>query len=224
MSHTYGSLIALDDITVTIGAGEFVFVVGPSGAGKSTFLKLIHGEFKPKVGGLWIGDAALHELPRRRFGRIRRRIGFVFQDYKLLPNLTALENVAFAIQVADVWLPGSEVTRRSTRLLTQVGLGDRLNAFPAQLSGGQQQRLAIARALASRPTILLADEPTGNLDEENAQQIVELLERLAWAGATVVFATHDLQKVRTRQHRVIRLMEGTLRDDVLSPSLLCSAE
>ncbi|HEX6489660.1 MAG TPA: ATP-binding cassette domain-containing protein [Candidatus Dormibacteraeota bacterium] len=213
VSRAYGSLTALKGVSFELEAGELAFLVGPSGAGKSTLMRLINREVAPSDGEVWVDGLAVHSLKPSRLTELRRRVGVVFQDYKLLRRRTALENLAFALQVADLRLPRAEVRRQAQRHLEAVGLGGREGSFPHELSGGQQQRLAIARALVTRPKVLLADEPTGNLDEETARPIVHLLEEIARRGTAVLVATHDMDMVRRLRRRVLRLEGGALVDD-----------
>ena len=193
--------------------GELVFLVGPSGAGKTTLLKLFNGEFKPSSGEVWVDGLPAHVLHARKVADLRRRVGVVFQDYKLLPRLTALENVAFALQVSDLRTTPREARERALDALDAVGLGERGGAFPSELSGGQQQRIAIARAVVSQPPLLIADEPTGNLDIETAWQIMDLFEEIAQYGTAVLVATHNIDIVTKLQRRVLTLVNGRLVRD-----------
>lgn len=213
VTRRYGRLVALKDLSLSIAAGEFVFVTGPSEAGKTTLLKLIHGDIRPNGGRIRVERCRLERRWRRFLPRLRRRVAAVFQDHRLLHDMTARANVAFALQVSDLWLPRREVHARAQARLAEVGLGSRSGAYPQQLSGGQQRRLAIARALVSGPVLLLADEPTASLDKRNAGRVIELLERCCQAGTTVVVATHDVELVRGRPHRVIELHEGRIVAD-----------
>jgi cell division transport system ATP-binding protein len=213
VTRKYGRLVALRDVSLTVAPGEFVFLTGPSEAGKTTLLKLIHGDLRPTRGAIRVERFRLQSRWRRFLPRLRRRAAIVFQDQRLLPNMTASRNVAFALQVADVWMPNKELRARTQARLDEVGLGRRAHAFPRELSGGQQRRLAIARALAHDPVLLLADEPTANLDRRNAERVIELLERRSQTGTAVVVATHDLELARTRPHRVIELRQGRVVAD-----------
>ena len=213
VTRKYGRLVALRDVDLRIAPGEFVFLTGPSEAGKTTLLKLIHGDLRPTRGAIRVERFRLHRRWRRFLPRLRRRAAIVFQDQRLLPDMTASRNVAFALQVADLWIPNKEVRARAQARLDEVGLGRRADAFPRQLSGGQQRRLAIARALAHDPALLLADEPTANLDRRNAERVIELLERRSQAGTAVVVATHDLELARTRPYRVVELRQGKVVAD-----------
>jgi len=212
-TRQYGEFVALDDIHLALRPGEMAFLVGPSGAGKTTLLKLINREIRPTSGEVWIDGLPAHLLRTGRVADLRRRVGVVYQDYKLLPKLTALENVAFGLQVSDLGASDEEVHDRALDALEAVGLGDRANAFPHELSGGQQQRVAIARAVVVQPSVLVADEPTGNLDLETAWQVMKLLEHIARFGTTVLIATHNLDIVRRMQRRVLTLVDGRLVRD-----------
>lgn len=212
-SRHFGDLAALDDVSLALNQGELAFLVGPSGAGKTTLLKLINREVRPSSGEVWIDGVAAHLLPTRRVALLRRRVGVVYQDYKLLPRMTVLENVAFALQVADLRVADSEAHDRALDALDAVGLGDRARSFPTELSGGQQQRVAIARAVVAQPPVVIADEPTGNLDLETAWQVMKLLEQISRFGTTVLIATHNLDIVRRMQRRVVTLVNGRLVRD-----------
>ncbi len=205
--------MALDDVHLALRPGELAFVVGPSGAGKTTLLKLINREMRPTSGEVWIEGHAAHALASGKIASLRRRVGVVYQDYKLLPRLTALENVAFALQVCDLGVSDVEAHERALDALDAVGLGDRAGSFPNQLSGGQQQRVSIARAVVAQPPVVIADEPTGNLDLETAWQVMKLLEQISRFGTTVLIATHNLDIVRRMQRRVVTLVEGRLVRD-----------
>lgn len=213
VSRAYGSRLALDDVSLELQPGELTFLVGPSGAGKSTLLKLINREIRPTKGSIWIDGTASHLLKTSRVAQLRRRIGVVFQDYKLLPRLTALENVAFGLQVSNLSISDHEARDRSHDALDAVGLGDRANAFPHQLSGGQQQRVSIARAVVAQPALLIADEPTGNLDQATAWEIIDLFEDVAAWGTAVLVATHNIEIVTRLQRRVLTLVNGRLVRD-----------
>jgi cell division transport system ATP-binding protein len=203
---------ALTHVDLCVGKGEFVFVVGPTGAGKSTLLKLLYREERPTQGKVTVAGLNLGEMRARHVPQFRRRLGIVFQDFGLLPNKTAYENVAFALRVTGAAL--SVVRRRVPHVLEMVGMESRSGAFPHQLSGGEQQRVAIARALVNEPTLLLADEPTGNLDPDTSMGIVQLLGQINVRGATVLVATHDVLIVDRMQRRVLAFERGRLvRDD-----------
>ena len=213
VTRAYGERVALDDVHFTLEPGELAFLVGPSGAGKTTLLKLINREIRPTKGEVLVDGLPAHCLGTAKIADLRRRVGVVFQDYKLLPRLTALENVAFALQVTDLKVSDEEAADAALDALEAVGLGDRADSFPNQLSGGQQQRVAIARAVVSQPPLLIADEPTGNLDVETAWQITDLLEDISNFGTTVLIATHNLEIVRRMQRRVLTLVDGRLVRD-----------
>jgi cell division transport system ATP-binding protein len=213
VTRAYGSRLALDDVDFALDPGELAFLVGPSGAGKTTLLKLINRELRPTRGEVWIDGIAAHELKASRVAELRRRVGVVFQDYKLLPRLTARENVALALQVGDLRVSDREARERALDALDAVGLGDRGDSLPHELSGGQQQRVAVARAVIRKPPLLIADEPTGNLDMETAWGITDLLEDIAAYGITVLVATHNIEIVTRLQRRVLTLVDGRLVRD-----------
>jgi cell division transport system ATP-binding protein len=213
VTRVYGSRRALDDVDLILHPGELTFLVGPSGAGKTTLLKLINREIRPSSGEVWVAGVAAHRLKTSRVAELRRRVGVVFQDYKLLPRLTAIENVAFGLQVGDLRISDNEARDRSLDALEAVGLGDRADSFPHQLSGGQQQRVAIARAVVAQPPLLIADEPTGNLDIETAWGIMDLFEDIAAWGTSVLVATHNVEIVTRLQRRVLTLVHGRLVRD-----------
>lgn len=203
---------ALKNITLRIDNGEFVFVVGKSGSGKSTFIKLLLKELDPTSGKLYIAGRLVNKLKRKQVPLYRRNIGVVFQDFRLLKDRTVFENVAFAQRI--IGRNKREIIRNVTTMLTIVGLTDKADAYPNELSGGEQQRVAIARALVNQPTILLADEPTGNLDPQNAWDIMMLLQEVNKMGTTVVVVTHNNDIVDVMQKRVVTLEDGHLiRDD-----------
>jgi cell division transport system ATP-binding protein len=206
-----GNVKALDRVSLNIDKGEFVFIVGTSGAGKSTLIKMIYREETPSSGQVFVLGKDLSKMRRREVPYLRRRIGVVFQDFKLLEDKNAWENVAFALEVTGT--PKREVNRRVTQVLNLVGLLDRRDAFPNELSGGEQQRIAIARALVRNPDILLADEPSGNLDPKTAMEIFNTLERANIYGTTVVVATHAHDIVDSLRKRVVELRGGTLVRD-----------
>ncbi len=203
---------ALDRVSLEIRKGEFVFVVGPSGAGKSTLIKLLYCQEFPTEGRITVGGKELGGLRRREIPHLRRKIGVVFQDFKLLPDRTVAENIAFALIVTGA--AGRDTSKRVAQVLGTVGLRDRQTAYPEQLSGGEQQRVAIARALVRNPELLLADEPTGNLDPKTSLEIFRLIERANVFGTTVVVATHARHIVDSMRKRVIELKNGSVvRDD-----------
>ena len=199
---------ALTDINLRIPKGDFVFLTGQSGAGKSTLLKLIYADLLPTRGQLLIDGLNLTRLPRSQIPFLRRSIGVVFQDYKLLPNRTVLENVAITLEVLG-W-GKRDIGKKVYHILKQMGLEDKLNSTPLRLSGGEQQRVALARALVNDPKILVADEPTGNLDEENKEQILAIFKDANIRGTTVVVATHDKRVIENSHRRVIRLEKGRI--------------
>lgn len=199
---------ALTDITLEIDNGEFVFLTGPSGAGKTTLLRLLFRDEEPSQGEISLNGQNIGRLKSRGVARLRRRIGLVFQEFKLLPRLSALENVALAAEVIGV--PRKESYNRAYRLLSELGMQKKSDARPLALSGGEQQRVAIARALVNEPQVLLADEPTGNLDERATRGVFQLLRDINASGTAVVLATHDLEMVRAAPYRVIELQEGAI--------------
>jgi len=213
VSRSYGSRLAVDEVDLALHPGELTFLVGPSGAGKTTLLRLINREIRPTRGQVKVDGIMAHAIKASRVAELRRRVGVVFQDYKLLPRLTAMENVAFGLQVADLRVSDDEARERALDALEAVGLGDRGKAFPNQLSGGQQQRVAIARAVVAQPPVLIADEPTGNLDQVTAREIMDLFEDIAAWGTAVLVATHNVDIVTRLQRRVVTLVHGRLVRD-----------
>ena len=197
---------ALDDVTVDVAEGEFVFLVGASGSGKSTFLRLVLKEDKPTSGSITVIGRDLNRLPGWKVPALRRQIGCVFQDFRLLPNKTVTENVAFALQV--IGKPRHTIARTVPEVLDLVGLSGKEDRRPHELSGGEQQRVAIARAFVNRPALLIADEPTGNLDPGTSVGIMKLLDRINRTGTTVVMATHDAAVVDSMRRRVVELDHG----------------
>jgi cell division transport system ATP-binding protein len=206
-----GTTVALRDVTVDIQKGEFVFLVGPSGSGKSTFLHLLTKEETPDAGKIWVAGKDLDTLSHWKVPYLRRNIGCIFQDFRLLPNKTVYENVAFALEV--IGRPGHVVRSQVPQILDLVGLGKKMSNYPDELSGGEQQRVSIARAFVNRPLILLADEPTGNLDPTTTEGIMRLLDRINRTGTTVVMATHDQHIVDSMRRRVIELDRGSVVRD-----------
>jgi cell division transport system ATP-binding protein len=211
VTKVYGRHVALRDVSVEVRPGEFVFLTGESGAGKSTFLRLLYREEVPTVGEVWVGGKNLNRMKRKEVPFLRRRIGVVFQDFRLLPQKTVFDNVAFALQVIEV--PRREILRRVPETLKLVGLEDKARFYPHQLSGGEQQRVALARAVVNRPMLLLADEPTGNLDPRTAMEIMGLLLEINRLGTTVIVATHNESIVNTFRKRVITLHQGAVVRD-----------
>ncbi|MBE6015001.1 MAG: cell division ATP-binding protein FtsE [Lachnospiraceae bacterium] len=203
---------ALSNINLHIDKGEFVFVVGASGSGKSSLIKLLLKEENPTKGEIIIGDRTLSRVRHRQIPAFRRDIGVVFQDFRLLPDRNVYENIAFAQKVIEV--PGKTIKRQVPAMLSMVGLAEKYRSFPDQLSGGEQQRVAIARALINKPKILLADEPTGNLDAKNSWEIMRLLEEANERGTTVLVVTHNLEIVNAMRKRVIVMKKGVIIKDI----------
>lgn len=202
---------ALYDLDLEIKKGEFVFVIGASGSGKSTLIKMLYREEKPSKGEIYVGGINVAKVKNSKVYKLRRKIGIVFQDYKLLPKLTVYENVAFALEIYG--LPSDEVRKKVLKALDLVGLKSRSKSFPTQLSGGEQQRVAIARAIVNSPKLLICDEPTGNLDPDTSLEVMKVIEKINDLGTTVVMATHDRQMVNKMQKRVIVLEDGKLIKD-----------
>ena len=199
---------ALIDVSLDIKRGDFLFVTGPSGSGKSTLLKLLYGEERANEGNVLVDGCNLTTLRGDRLSQLRRRIGIVFQDYKLIPRRTVMENVAFVLWAQG--LPRKEIHRRLQPALKMVGLVHKADCFPDQLSGGEQQRVSIARAIVSTPPLLLADEPTGNLDPDNSWQVIKILKKLNSVGITVIVTTHDESLIRLSNHPAVQLRNGCL--------------
>jgi cell division transport system ATP-binding protein len=207
LSKVYSrGLYALQDLTLNVEKAEFVFLTGPSGAGKSTFLRLLLLQERPTEGEVFVNGHNLALLSRREIQEYRRGLGFVFQDFKLIPSRTVLENISFVPEVLGV--PASQQRRRAFQVLKWVGLQHRMNAYPKDLSGGEQQRIAIARALVNDPVLLIADEPTGNLDPDLSLEIMNLLREINAGGTTVLVATHDRELIRLVGRRTITLDQG----------------
>ncbi len=212
VSKTYSEGVpALNDVNLEIGDGEFVFIVGDSGSGKSTLIKLLLKELEPTEGTILVGGKNLGKIKRKQIPKFRRNIGVVFQDFRLLKDRNVYENVAFAQKV--IGEPNSRIRKRVSLVLSLVGLAAKYRAYPRQISGGEQQRVAIARALVNQPSILLADEPTGNLDNNNAWEIMKLLEDINDKGTTVVVVTHNLEIVKVMKKRVITVKRGVIVSD-----------
>ena len=209
-----GGHVGVDGASVRIGRGEFVFLVGPTGCGKSTCIRLLMKELEASAGEVLIAGKPLSEVSRKQVPFLRRNIGTVFQDYKLLPNRTVYDNVAYSLQV--IGEPRAEIRRKVPDILRLVGLSTKLHNFPDELSGGEQQRVSIARAFVNHPPLLLADEPTGNLDPETSIGIMQLIYRINRTGTTVVIATHDKEMVDKMRRRVIELREGRIVRDETS--------
>ncbi len=204
---------ALQGVSVKIDRNEFVYIVGPSGAGKSTFMKLIYREEVPTKGQISVGGFNIGKLKPRKIPYVRRNIGVVFQDFRLLPRMTAFENIAFAMEVIEA--PKKVIKKRVNEVLDLVGLRSKANREPSQLSGGEQQRIAIARAIVNSPSVIIADEPTGNLDPETSWGIMQLLDEINFRGTTIVMATHNRDIVNRMRKRVLAIENGNIvRDQV----------
>lgn len=202
---------ALADVSISIDSGEFVFLVGPSGSGKSTFIKMLFKEIDPTVGEIIVSGTKLSTVKRRQIPYYRRKIGMVFQDFRLISTLNVYENVAFAMRVVEA--SPKEIRKRVPMVLSLVGLSHKYKMFPNELSGGEQQRVALARAIVNNPTVLICDEPTGNLDPETSRGIMELLEDINRAGTTIVMATHAKDIVDHMKKRVIAIEKGYISRD-----------
>ena len=213
VSKTYQTGVpALNDISLNIEAGEFVFITGPSGSGKSTLIKLMLHEFDPTQGKIIVNGKNLQGVKRRMVPLYRRNIGCVFQDFRLLPDRNVYENVAFAMKVTEA--STREIKKRVPQVLSMVGLAAKYRSLPKHLSGGEQQRVAIARALVNNPKLILADEPTGNLDNNNAWEIMDLLKQINDNGTTVIVVTHNMEIIERMKKRVITIEKGSLVSDV----------
>jgi cell division transport system ATP-binding protein len=202
---------ALADVNISIDSGEFVFLVGPSGSGKSTFIKMLIKEVEPTVGGIAVAGQKLSTINRKQIPYYRRKIGMVFQDFRLIPTLNVYENVAFAMRVVEA--SPKEIRKRVPMVLSLVGLSHKYKMFPTELSGGEQQRVALARAIVNNPSVLICDEPTGNLDPETAKGIMDLLEDINRGGTTIVMATHAKDIVNHMKKRVIAIEKGYIIRD-----------
>lgn len=214
VSKAYGKdTVALERINLEIDPGEFVFLVGASGSGKSTIMKMIIKEIEPSAGAIYVNGSRLSSIPRRKVPQHRRNIGCVFQDFKLLPNKSVFENVAYSMEVTGQ--RRQNIQSKVPQILEIVGLTGKSDKLPEQLSGGEQQRVSIARAFVSQPPILVADEPTGNLDPETSIGIMQLLDRIHRIGTTVVVATHDKEMVDVMQRRVVALEDGKVTRDMV---------
>ena len=213
VSKTYkNGTHALHDVSLEIKDGEFVYIIGETGSGKSTMIKILDGEEVPTTGNVFVSDINVGKLKKRRVPLYRRNIGVVFQDYRLLPKKTVFENVAYAMEVVDT--PKDKLRPRVREVLKLVGLSDKSNSFPGEISGGQQQRTAIARAIANRPKILIADEPTGNLDPKKSNEIIKLFERInKEEKTTILIVTHDIETVRKHPKRTIEINYGHIIRD-----------
>jgi len=208
-----GGTNALKGITLKIDRNDFVYIVGPSGAGKSTFMKMIYREERPTKGQIFVNGVNLVSLKQRKIPYLRRHIGVIFQDFRLLPKLTVFENISFAMEVIES--PKRLIKRRTLEVLELVNLKEKVNSLPHQLSGGEQQRIAIARAIVNNPTVIIADEPTGNLDPDTSWGIMRLLEEINYRGTTIVMATHNKEMVNTFRKRVIAIEKGAIARDEL---------
>lgn len=206
-----GGSMALQDVNVHIEPGEFVFVVGPSGAGKSTFIKMLFREVLPTTGSIFVNGVDILSLTPKEIPFMRRQLGIIFQDYRLLPDRTVYENVAFAMQVIEA--PHRKIKRQVMNVLDLVGLRHRANAYPNELSGGEQQRIAIARAIVNDPVFVIADEPTGNLDPARSLEIMSLLEKINNMGTTILVVTHERELVNRFDKRVIAIESGRIISD-----------
>ncbi|AIY85185.1 MULTISPECIES: cell division ATP-binding protein FtsE [Clostridium] len=202
---------ALSDVSVNIEAGEFVFLVGASGAGKSTFIKMLLKEVEPTSGEIIVADKNLADIKRKQIPYYRRKIGMVYQDFRLIPNLNVYENVAFAMKVVEA--SPKDIRRRVPMVLSLVGLSHKYKMFPHELSGGEQQRVSLARAIVNNPSVLIADEPTGNLDPDTASEIMELLDDINKSGTTILMATHAQDIVNDMKKRVIAMERGEIVRD-----------
>lgn len=212
VSKTYNTgTHALEDVNISISSGEFVFIVGSSGAGKSTFMKLIMREEKANTGKILVNGFDLTKMKRKTVPLLRRTMGIVFQDFRLIPTMNVFQNVAFAMHV--VGSSGKNVRREVSKALAKVGLGNKARSMPSQLSGGEQQRVGLARALVNSPDIIIADEPTGNVDPNMSYEIVSMLTEINKQGTTILMVTHDHNLVRDFQHRVIMLDSGKIVAD-----------
>lgn len=202
---------AIYDFDLKVKKGDFIFVIGSSGSGKSTLIKMLYREEKPSKGSIIISNIDVAKLRNRKVYKLRRNLGIVFQDFKLLPKLTVYENVAFALEILG--LPTKEIRKKTLKALNQVGLKNKAKNYPDQLSGGEQQRVAIARAIVNNPKLLLCDEPTGNLDPDTSWEIMKVLEEINNAGTTIIMATHDKEMVNRMKKRVILIESGRLKKD-----------
>jgi cell division ATP-binding protein ftsE len=202
------TISALNNVSLNIDQGEFVFMIGKSGAGKTSLIKLLSRELKPTTGRIWFAGRDISRIRKYNLARYRRNFGIIFQDYKLLKNKTAYENIAYALEVTGA--KGSDIREKTAAALQLVSLEDRKNSYPSELSGGEQQRIAIARAFINFPSVIIADEPTGNLDKENAQVVMNVLEKINKRGITVIVSTHDRGLVNSMKKRVIALKNGSI--------------
>lgn len=204
-------ITAIKDLSIRIEQGEFVYVVGPSGSGKSTFIKMMYREELPTKGTIKVGDFDLMKMKNKDIPQLRRHVGVVFQDFKLLPKLTVYENIAYAMEVVEK--NPKQIQKRVLEVLDLVKLKHKVKMFPNELSGGEQQRIAIARAIANMPRVLICDEPTGNLDPETSMEIMNILEEISNSGTTIIMATHNSQIVNEVRHRVLAVDNGQIVRD-----------
>ena len=213
VTKTYPTgVTALSGLDLQIKKGEFVFIIGASGSGKSTLIKLLYRELKPTEGEILIGGVKVEKLKNRKVYKLRRKLGIVFQDFRLLPRLTAYENVAFALEMYG--LPKDEIREKTLKALELVGLKEKAKNFPDELSGGEQQRVSIARAIVNSPKLLICDEPTGNLDPEMSMEVMRVLEVINGLGTTIIVVTHDKEMVNKMKKRVVTLGQGRVKADV----------
>lgn len=215
VSTGYRNFNILHDVNFSMGKGEFVYLVGKTGAGKSSILKLTYAELKPNLGSVQVGDYNIGKIKKRQVPHLRRKLGIVFQDFQLLPDRNIYENIRFALR-ATGWKDRKRIKERISDVMVKVGLGSKLKHMPHQLSGGEQQRVAIARALINDPILLLADEPTGNLDPEATENIMEILFRINLAGTSVLMATHEHDLIYRYTARTLECREGALIDHKLN--------
>lgn len=212
MKRYQNGVTALCDANLEISKGEFVFIIGASGSGKSTLIKLLYRQEKPTKGDVYVGGINVAKLRNGKVYKLRRKLGIVFQDYKLLPKMTVYENVAFALEVYG--LPEQEIRKRTIKAIEQVGLKDKLRSYPDQLSGGEQQRVSIARAIVNDPKVLICDEPTGNLDPDTSMEVMKVIEEINKdLGTTIIMATHDKEIVNKMKKRVVLLEKGMIVKD-----------
>jgi cell division transport system ATP-binding protein len=223
VTKSYGNNIGIQDVSVKINKGDFVFLVGPSGAGKSTFIKLILKEINADKGSIQLNGMEITTLSNRQIPKLRRSTGIVFQDFRLLPKKTVFENVAFAMEI--IHMSPRSIRRQVPQVLSLVGISSKANKYPHELSAGEQQRVAIARAIVNNPTVLIADEPTGNLDPDTAWEIMRLLEQINLRGTTIVMVTHAKDIVDKMGKRVIAIDKGRIvRDDASGSYGACEVE
>lgn len=212
VTKTYDNgVTGVKNLSLKVQQGEFVYIVGQSGAGKSTLIKMLYHQLVPTSGQITINDFDFGTMKPQDVPMLRRSMGVVFQDFKLLPRMTVFENVAYAMQVIET--PEDDVKPRVLDVLKQVGLEQKIRRFPNELSGGEQQRVSIARAIVNKPTVVIADEPTGNLDPDTSEEIMDILDRVHGAGTTVIMATHNRDIVNSRKHRVIEIAGGAIVRD-----------